>query len=65
MTDKTRTKLAAGAVALFLAAASTAGVLSHTRTPAVAVASPATSAVHGPSATAQVHSVPTEHDSGD
>jgi hypothetical protein len=65
MTDKARIKLAAVAVALFLAAVSTAGVLSQARPPAVAVTSPATSAGHGSSATAQVHSVPLEHDNGD
>jgi hypothetical protein len=65
MTDKARIKLAAVAVALFLAAVSSAGVLSQTRASATPVAGAVPSAVRGPSAPALVHSLNSEHDNNE
>lgn len=62
MTQTTRTKVAAILVVVFLAAISTAGVLSHARTP---VTGHVPSALHATPAPAQIHPQTFEHDSND
>ena len=65
MTHTARTKVAAAVVVLFLAAVSTAGVLSHTRTPGAGITGQATSALHVTPAPAQTGLPTFEHDSND
>jgi hypothetical protein len=65
MTDTARIKLAALVVAFFLASVSTAGVLSHTRSPIVALTRPVPSALHAHPVPTQISSLAFEHDNHD
>ena len=65
MTDTARIKPAAAVVVLFLAAVSTAGVLSHTRTPGLAVTGHVPIALHAAPARAQIGASSFERDGND
>jgi hypothetical protein len=65
MTHTARIKVAAAVVVLFLAALSTAGVLSHTAMPGAAVTGPVASALHPTPTPAQTGLSTFEHDSND
>ena len=65
MTHRARIKIAGAVVVLFLAALSTAGVLSHTAAPGAGVSGQVPGGVHATPAPAQTYLPTFEHDSND